>query len=215
MLLRKTDPDSRFGVLLFAFATAMAVLLMIIGPAFAQEIVPTGTVLVQQATAAPWWLSYAEPIVAAIVTAAVGLIGTAAAFAINWLRTNTSIALDQQNGAALRATVESAARKMLMDLIANSTDGKIKLAGDSLVAAAEYVNHAVPDAVEHFQKTQSQVVDMVKGALPKAMAETGVHANLEDAATIAGGTTLVAGVVADLVPMAPPAAPVAPPEPLA
>lgn len=213
MLLR-TDPDSRFGVLLVAFACALAVILYVLAPVWAQEIIPTGAVLVAQPAPAPWWMVYAEPILTAIVAAVVALIGGAAAYAIGWLRTNTGIALDKQNGDALRATVESAAKKMLIDLIASSTDGKIKLAGDSLVAAAEYVNQAVPDAVEHFQKTQAQVVDMVKGALPKAMAETGVHANLEDAAVVAGGNPLLAGVVA-LEPVAPPAAPAAPQEPLA
>lgn len=188
MLPRQPLPHDHFGAVLVGIAIALAAIFLMLMPwqAQAQDILPT------VATVDPWWMAYARPVIDAVVTAAVGAIGAAAIFALRWFSAKTGIDVDQKHEAALRNTVMSAAKSLLMDLIKSASGGKLILTTAALSGAAQYVREAVPDSIEHFGKRQDQVMAMVQGALPDAMKAAGVSADLDTTGAIASTTSLMA-----------------------
>lgn len=207
MLPRQRMSHNAYGWALVIFAVLLG-LLAALAPAelFAQTIPVTATVAVTP----PWWMSYVQPLIEAAIGAAAIAIAGLAVKAYGWLATKAGIDLDEKHESALRNTVASAAKALIMELITRAAGGKLRLDIADLVAKADYVSQAVPDAIEHFGKNRAQVVEMVKGALPDAMMAAGVSADLEDAGVIASQHLLAIGepLQADpLNPMGHPAAP--------
>lgn len=191
MLRKQRLSDDHFGAVLVAFAIGLAVVFLAVmpWPAAAQEIIPTVA-----APAAPaWWMAYVQPAVDALVAALAVAAAGVAVKAYQWLAAKIGWEADQKHESALRNTVQSAAKKMLIDLIASASGGKIVLTGTALGTAADYVAKSNPDAIEHFGKTRSDVIEMVKGALPDAMKAANLPADLDQMGVLSSTALLGVG----------------------